>query len=64
MKGSLNDIEISFGIYDSGALNAKAIIKNGKCVKIQLLFKSPSGFYYSFLNDAEKAFEDQYPQYL
>lgn len=57
-------MEIIFKIFDDNeALQAKAVIEDDKCVKIKLLFKAPKGQYYSFLNNAGLAFEEQYPQY-
>lgn len=41
--------------------NAKAIISE-KGVDIKLLKKVPKGQYYSLLNDAGIAFEEQYPE--
>jgi hypothetical protein len=57
----LNKKEIIFGIYDVNSKDAKATIENGKCVAIKLLIKAPRRFYNSFVNDAEKAFVEQYP---
>ena len=56
--------EITFGIYDPTAKQAKAIIENGKYVSIKLLIRSPRRFYYSFLNDADQAFREQFPEYV
>lgn len=55
---------IEFKIYDSAEKpQAKAIIENGICVKIKLIISAPKSYYYSLLNDAGLAFEQQYPQY-
>ncbi|SHF48905.1 hypothetical protein [Dysgonomonas macrotermitis] len=57
---------IDFLIYpeiDGNTAKAQAIIENGKCVSYKLLFKSPRRFYYSFINDADEAFREQYPEY-
>lgn len=55
--------EIIFGIYDVTKKDAKAIIQDGKCIAIKLLIKVPRGYYYSYMNDASLAFEEQYPQF-
>jgi hypothetical protein len=55
--------EIVFGIYDPTSKDAKAIIEDGKCIKIKLLIKVPRGYYYHYMNDAGSAFDEQYPQY-
>ena len=57
---------IEFLIYPEikgNTAKAQAIIERGKCVSYKLLFNSPRGYYYSFLNDADIAFREQYPQY-
>lgn len=56
--------EIIFGIYQKDSNDAKAIIENGKLKSLKLLIKVPRRFYYSFLNDMNKAFDEQYPMYL
>lgn len=62
----MNLLTIDFFIYpeiEGNTAKAQAVIENGKCVGYKLLFKSPRRFYYSFINDADISFIEQYPQY-
>lgn len=57
-------MEILFKIYESADKpQAKAIVKDGKCLSIKLIVRAPKGCYYSLLNDAAMAFQELYPQY-
>ena len=57
--------KIKFKIYEgSETEEAEATIKDNVVTKIKLIVSVPRRFFYSMLNDAGAAFEEQYPQFI